>query len=328
LCRGLLRGEPIAAPKRRLAVEALDAQLFEGLFALFQALEAHAAKNVLGLRKLDLAVLDDLDVVAPGIEEVDGASGLNLHARLLERSPSGLLVVDDEAEVAVRVGRLRAAGREGDELVAHVDESHAAAASAQAELEDAPVKLERLLNAADLESDVVQTDEPWSSHLGSCYALTGPPRLDHTDAVSAAENKALVRRFYEEVWDRGNFDVCDEVFAADYVRHDLRATEALPGPEGQKRIAADFRRAFPDLRLQVDILVAEEDYVVGRWTASGTHQGAWGTLEPSGRRATFSAVNVFRFENGKVAEIWNHRDDLGLREQICAPISAGVSPDA
>jgi steroid delta-isomerase-like uncharacterized protein len=158
--------------------------------------------------------------------------------------------------------------------------------------------------------------------------LTEPPPHDHTAALLAAENKALVRRFYEEVWDKGKLDVCDEVFAHDYVRHDLRATEALPGPEGQKRIAADFRRAFPDLHFQVDLLLAEDGYVVGRWTASGTHRGSWGTLEPSGRRATFSGVNILRFENGRAAEIWNHRDDLGLREQIDAPIHAGVPRDA
>ncbi len=128
--------------------------------------------------------------------------------------------------------------------------------------------------------------------------------------VTAAERKALIRRFYEEVWGRGNLDVCDDVFALNYVRHDLRPTEAGPGPEGQKQIAASFRSAFPDLRLDVEILVAEGDYVVGRWTADGTHLGSWGAVEATGRRATFSGVNIFRFENGKVAEIWNHRDDL------------------
>ena len=117
-------------------------------------------------------------------------------------------------------------------------------------------------------------------------------------------------------------------FAADYVRHDLRPGQSAPGPEGQKQIARDFRSAFPDLRVEVNILVAEDDYVVGRWTASGTHRGAWGALEATGRRATFSAVNIFRFENGKVAEIWNHRDDLGLREQVGSPIYAGARPDA
>jgi steroid delta-isomerase-like uncharacterized protein len=145
--------------------------------------------------------------------------------------------------------------------------------------------------------------------------------------MSTEENKALVRRFYEEVWDRGNSDFAFEVFAEDYVRHDLRPTEALPGPEGQKRIADDFRSAFPDLRVNVDLVIGEGDFVVGRWTATGTHSGSWGALEPTGRRATFSAVNIFRFDHGKVVEIWNHRDDLGLRDQLGAAIYAGARPE-
>ncbi len=75
--------------------------------------------------------------------------------------------------------------------------------------------------------------------------MTEPPRLGHTNAVPTAKNKSLVRRFYEEVWDKGNLDVCDEVFSRDYVRHDLRATEPVPGPERQTQIAAEFRSAFP-----------------------------------------------------------------------------------
>jgi steroid delta-isomerase-like uncharacterized protein len=146
--------------------------------------------------------------------------------------------------------------------------------------------------------------------------------------VSVDEHKALVRRFYEQVWDRGNSDFAYDVFSDDYVRHDLRSTDALPGPEGQKRIADDFRAAFPDLRLTVDLVVGEGDYVVGRWTASGTHLGSWRAIEPTGRRVTFSAVNIFRFQNGKVAEIWNHRDDLGLSQQVGAPIYAGAGPEA
>jgi predicted ester cyclase len=73
-------------------------------------------------------------------------------------------------------------------------------------------------------------------------------------------------------------------------------------------------------------VIGEGNYVVGRWTATGTHSGPWGSVDPSGRRATFSAVNIYRFENGKVVEIWNHRDDLGLAEQIGAPIYAGARP--
>jgi steroid delta-isomerase-like uncharacterized protein len=142
--------------------------------------------------------------------------------------------------------------------------------------------------------------------------------------VSEESNKALVRRFYDEVWAKGNLDVADDLFADDYVRHDLRAAEAEPGPEGQKRIAAAFRAAFPDLTWEIDLLLADGDFVVGRWTAAGTHLGAWAGAEPTGRSMRFSAINVFRFSDGKVVELWNHRDDLGLMEQLGAPVHAGA----
>ena len=145
--------------------------------------------------------------------------------------------------------------------------------------------------------------------------------------MSLEENKALVRRFYEEVWNRGNVAVATEVFADDYVRHDLRPTAAEPGGAGQAKIAGDFRRAFPDLAFRVDLLMAEGDLVAARWTAEGTHRGPWGALEPSGKRARFSGVNFFRIRDGKVAEIWNHRDDLGLMQQVGAPIYAGAAPN-
>jgi steroid delta-isomerase-like uncharacterized protein len=144
--------------------------------------------------------------------------------------------------------------------------------------------------------------------------------------ASTDDNKALVRRFYEQAWDRGNTDVAFEVFADDYVRHDFRATDPVAGPAGQKQIADDFRAAFPDLRVTIDVIVGEGDFVVGRWTATGTHLGSWGGLEPTGRKITFSAANIFRFEDGKVVEIWNHRDDLGLQEQLGAAVHAGAAP--
>ena len=75
--------------------------------------------------------------------------------------------------------------------------------------------------------------------------------------MGVEENKALVLRFYEEVWNGGNVEVTSEVFADDYVRHDLRPSEAPPGPAGQAKIAADFRAAFPDLRMEVDVILAE-----------------------------------------------------------------------
>lgn len=140
-------------------------------------------------------------------------------------------------------------------------------------------------------------------------------------------DKLIVERFYEEVWNLGNTDVAMEVFADDYVRHDLRPSQAGPGGAGQARVAADFRTAFPDLTFQVDLLISEGDLVAARWTASGTHLGGWGGVRPSGKAVTFHGVNFFRLREGKVIEIWNHRDDLGLMEQTGAAIYAGAKPD-
>jgi len=144
--------------------------------------------------------------------------------------------------------------------------------------------------------------------------------------MSANKNKVLIQRFYEEVWGKGNLLVANEVFASDYVRHDLRPTTALPGPEGQSKIAADFRAAFPDLKMEIDLLVAEADLVVARWTMEGTNLGSWGGKEPTGKHARFSGVNFFRLSKGKVVEIWNHRDDLGLMQQVGMSIYAGAAP--
>lgn len=146
--------------------------------------------------------------------------------------------------------------------------------------------------------------------------------------MGAEANKRLVERFYEEVWARGNVAFTEQVFADDYIRHDLRRSQAAPGAAGQAQIAEQFRRAFPDLDWRIDLILSEDDLVAARWTASGTHSGRWGEVEPTGKRARFSGVNIFRFDSdGKVCEIWNHRDDLGLMEQLGAAVYAGAPAD-
>jgi steroid delta-isomerase-like uncharacterized protein len=141
--------------------------------------------------------------------------------------------------------------------------------------------------------------------------------------VSAEQHKAMICRFYDEVWNNGNLDVADEIFADDYVRHDLRPGTAPPGPEGQKAVASLFRAAFPDVHLTVNLMVADQETVVARWTMAGTQRGAWGGIAPTGKSISFAGVNIFRFAAGKVVEIWNHRDDLGLMQQLGAPVHAG-----
>ena len=142
--------------------------------------------------------------------------------------------------------------------------------------------------------------------------------------MSVDSNKKLITDFYNEVWSKGNLDFADKVFHQDYIRHDVRPGNPRPGPEGQKNIAGDFRKAFPDLTVHIDLIFATDDFVAVRWTMNGTHTGKWGTIDPTHKKATFSGVNIFRMEQGKVKEIWNHRDDLGLLEQLGVKVYAGT----
>ncbi|MBI3745305.1 MAG: ester cyclase [Chloroflexi bacterium] len=109
------------------------------------------------------------------------------------------------------------------------------------------------------------------------------------------------------------------------VTHSGTPSLPAPGAAGQAAIAAGFRTAFPDARWHVDLMLAEANLVAARWTATGTFTGPWGAISPTGRRAKFSGVNIFRFRDRKVAEISNHRDDLGLMRQVEATVFAGAS---
>jgi steroid delta-isomerase-like uncharacterized protein len=141
--------------------------------------------------------------------------------------------------------------------------------------------------------------------------------------MSIETNKELIRRFYDEVWNKGNVDFVFEVFADEYVRHDLRPGTPTAGAAGQKQVAMDFRAAFPDVKYAVDLILGDGDLVMARWTMTGTNTGQWGKEPATGCAVKTSGVNIFRISNGKVVEIWNHRDDLGMREQLGAPIYAG-----
>ena len=70
-------------------------------------------------------------------------------------------------------------------------------------------------------------------------------------------------------------------------------------------------------------MIAEGDMVMARWTTEGTNTGQWANVPPTGKHAKFSGVNIFRIANGRVVELWNHRDDLGLMQQLEAPVYAG-----
>lgn len=130
----------------------------------------------------------------------------------------------------------------------------------------------------------------------------------------SAENKALVVRWFEEVWNKGRSDVIDEMFAADGVAHGLG--EDRHGPAGFKPFHAAFRQAFPDVRVQVDEMIAEGDKVAYRLTATGTHRGDGLGFAATGRPARFLAMGSVRIANGQIVEGWNVLDQLGMLTQL------------
>ena len=136
--------------------------------------------------------------------------------------------------------------------------------------------------------------------------------------ASAEENKAVVLRQEEEIFTRGNLDAAEEIYAPGYVGHDPSNPEDVRGPEAAKQAAADYRRAFPDLRVTVEDLIAEGDKVVARLRFRGTHLGDLEGIAPTGRRVDCTGIVVSRMEGGKIAEDWANFDDLGLMRQLGA----------
>jgi steroid delta-isomerase-like uncharacterized protein len=133
------------------------------------------------------------------------------------------------------------------------------------------------------------------------------------------ENKALVRRYFEEIWDRGNLDLIDELFTTNFVRHGPTATEGeVHGQEDFESLVSMYRSALPDLRIPIEDQIAEGDRVVTRWRARGTHQGELMGNAPTGNPASVTGILVDRISGGKIEEEWVDYDTLHLMQQIGA----------
>ena len=136
--------------------------------------------------------------------------------------------------------------------------------------------------------------------------------------MSAEENKAIVRRQEEELFTQGNLDAADEIFAPNYVGHDPSNPEDIRGLEAAKQAASDYRKAFPDLQVIIEELIAEGDKVAARVRFRGTHQGELEGIAPTDRRVESTGIVISRIEGGKIAEDWANFDDLGLMSQLGA----------
>jgi steroid delta-isomerase-like uncharacterized protein len=135
--------------------------------------------------------------------------------------------------------------------------------------------------------------------------------------VSEAEekNKALVQRYWEEVWTKGNVAAVDEFMAPNYVEHRI-LPGIPPGSEGLKQALTIYRSAFPDLEATLNDILAEGEIVALRWNIRGTHLDEWLGIPPTGNHFTAAGITHFRIAGGKMVEGWTSAD-LPPRRKRC-----------
>jgi steroid delta-isomerase-like uncharacterized protein len=135
--------------------------------------------------------------------------------------------------------------------------------------------------------------------------------------MSTEQNKTLVRRYWEEVWNKGNLAVADELIASDFDGHPQPSDPDFGrGPAGQKQLVGMYRTAFPDVRMTIEDMTAEGDRVVLRWTARGTQTGAFMEIAATGKPTTVTGMVLNRLAAGKIAEGWGNFDALGMMQQL------------
>ena len=135
------------------------------------------------------------------------------------------------------------------------------------------------------------------------------------------QNKTAVRRLFDELWNKGNLPVADELIAPTYTHHDASTPDVGRGPESEKKRVTHYRTAFPDMRLTIEDIIAEGETVIARWSCRGQHKGELNGIAPTGKQFAISGVTIARFANGKMVEGYVNWDALGLMQQL------GVVPE-
>lgn len=129
-------------------------------------------------------------------------------------------------------------------------------------------------------------------------------------------NKQLVDSFIQDLFTKGELDAVERYLSPSFVNHDPPFPGAPEGPEGMRLAAAMFRSALPDWHSDVDQLIAEDDVVVERFTASGTHCAELMGVAATGNRITLRGINIFRIKDGRIVERWGQLDHAGLLRQL------------
>lgn len=136
--------------------------------------------------------------------------------------------------------------------------------------------------------------------------------------TTAQENKELVQRFISEVVNGRNYDLADELFTADYTRHDPDAPVDEQGPEPFVEALKQLHEAFSDVEIHVGEIIAEDDLVAFEGTMTGTHEGVFMGVEPTHTAIEVPGNAMHRIRDGRIAETWATWNFLGVLQQLGA----------
>jgi len=142
--------------------------------------------------------------------------------------------------------------------------------------------------------------------------------------MSTEQNKALARRLVEELLNRKNMSVVNEIFSPDFVEHEQLPPEIPPGREAPKILFTMLHRAFPDFKATIEHLVAEGDQVVLYMTWTGTQKGEFMGVPPTGKSISIGVIDIIRLAEGKFVEHWGIMDSMALMQQLGAIPAPGA----
>jgi len=141
----------------------------------------------------------------------------------------------------------------------------------------------------------------------------------------SAENAAFIRRWFEEVWNKKRIDAIDEMASPDLVGHGQAQHGFDMSREQFKQFARDVIAAFPDIRVDIELIVSESDLVAARWSATMTHKAPYIGMAATGRTVHITGTSIARIADGKVVEGWDNWDQLALLVQIGAVPAAAFA---
>jgi steroid delta-isomerase-like uncharacterized protein len=132
--------------------------------------------------------------------------------------------------------------------------------------------------------------------------------------MSTEQNKAIARRYFEDIWNRNDLGAISEIISPDVMGHAAGTT--FQGSETLKQRVNMLRSIYSEPHFSVEDQIAEGDRVTLRWRLRGTHTGEYMGARPTGKQVTATGINIFRIADGKIQEIWVESDDLGELQQL------------